>query len=72
MGRWDRRVPGLVTAVAAGSITIQATVGSIHSSTYPLTISSPVVSLTNVTLATTGGVTCRLALGGDESAGGYV
>ncbi len=54
--------PGLVTAVAAGSVTIQATVGSVHSSTYGLTISAPTVSLTNVTVATTGGVT-SLGLG---------
>jgi hypothetical protein len=54
--------PGLVTAVAPGSVTIQATVGSIHSGTYGLTISAPSVSLTNVTVATAGGVT-SLALG---------
>ena len=54
--------PGLVTAVAPGSVTIQATVGSVHSGTYGLTISAPTVSLTNVTVATTGGVT-SLALG---------
>jgi hypothetical protein len=49
--------PGSVTAVAPGSLTIQATVGSLHSSTYGLTIDAPSVSLSNVTLASTGGVT---------------
>jgi hypothetical protein len=55
--------PGLVRAVAAGPVTLQATVGSVYSSTYSLTIQAPSVSLVNVTLATTGGIT-SLALGG--------
>jgi hypothetical protein len=54
---------GLVTAVAAGSVTLQATVGSVYSSTYGLTIQAPSVSLVSVTLATTGGITA-LASGG--------
>jgi hypothetical protein len=49
--------PGLVTAVGAGAPSIQAYVGAIQSAAYGLTISSPAVTLTAVSLATTGGVT---------------
>jgi hypothetical protein len=54
---------GLVTAVGAGPVTLQATVGSVYSSTYSLTVQAASVSLVNVSLATTGGIT-SLALGG--------
>jgi hypothetical protein len=57
--------PGLVTAIAAGSVTIQATVGSIHSSTFGLTANAVSVSLTNLTLGTTNGV-ISLGLGANN------
>jgi uncharacterized protein YjdB len=53
---------GLVTAVAPGSDSIQAMVGAVSSSTWGLTISNPSVTLSNISLATTGGVT-SIALG---------
>ncbi len=49
--------PGLVTAVAAGALTIQATIGSAVTPAFGLTISSPTVTLAGLYLATTGGVT---------------
>ena len=49
--------PGLATAVAVGSPNIQAYVGSVHLNEWVLYISNPPVSLTGVSLATTGGVT---------------
>jgi trimeric autotransporter adhesin len=49
--------PGLATAVAAGSPNIQAYVGSVHLNEWVLYISNPPVSLTGVSLATTGGAT---------------
>ena len=49
--------PGLATAVATGSPNIQAYVGTVHLNEWVLYISSPPVSLTGVSLATTGGVT---------------
>jgi hypothetical protein len=48
--------PGLVTAIAAGTPTISANVGSVVTPTFSLTISPPSVSLTGISLATTGGV----------------
>jgi Bacterial Ig-like domain (group 2) len=48
---------GLVTAVAPGSDSIQATIGGVSSSTWGLTISNPPVTLSNISLATTGSVT---------------
>lgn len=48
---------GLVTAVAPGSDSIQATIGGVYSSTWGLTISNAPVTLSNISLATTGGVT---------------
>jgi Chitobiase/beta-hexosaminidase C-terminal domain/Bacterial Ig-like domain (group 2) len=50
--------PGLATAVAAGSPTIQANVGAaVTTPTFGLTISNPAVTLTSLSLATTGGIT---------------
>jgi Bacterial Ig-like domain (group 2) len=49
--------PGLATAVGAGSPNIQAYVGAVHLNEWVLYISNPTVSLTGVSLATTGGVT---------------
>jgi uncharacterized protein YjdB len=50
--------PGLVTAVAAGAASITATIGAgTTSSAYPITVSSPAVTLTGVSLSLTGGVT---------------
>jgi hypothetical protein len=49
---------GLATAVGAGSPTITATIdGSVSTPAFGLTISNPAVTLTGVSLATTGGVT---------------
>jgi Chitobiase/beta-hexosaminidase C-terminal domain len=49
---------GLVTAVAAGTPGITAAInGGIRSSAYSVTVTSPAVALTGVSLATTGGVT---------------
>ena len=56
--------PGLATAVRAGSVSISATVnGSVVSAAYILTVQAPSVSLTNVSLVTTGGAT-SLGVGG--------
>jgi hypothetical protein len=49
--------PGLVTAQAAGTASISATVGSLSSAAFALTTSNPAVTLTGISLATTGGVT---------------
>jgi len=49
--------PGLVTARAAGTASISATVGSLSSAAFALTTSNPAVTLTGISLATTGGVT---------------
>jgi hypothetical protein len=49
--------PGLATAVAAGSPNIQAYVGTVHLNEWVLYISNPPVTLTGLSLATTGGVT---------------
>ncbi len=50
--------PGLVTAVAAGTPSITATIGTgLSSSAYPITINNPLVTLTGVSLSLTGGVT---------------
>jgi len=49
--------PGLATAVGAGSPNIQAYVGAVHLNEWVLYISNPTISLTGVSLATTGGVT---------------
>jgi Chitobiase/beta-hexosaminidase C-terminal domain/Bacterial Ig-like domain (group 2) len=57
---------GLATAVAAGTPNITATVnGSVVSSAYGLTISAASVSLSNVSVETTGGVS-SLAIGGSN------
>jgi uncharacterized protein YjdB len=55
--------PGLATAVGLGSPQIQATIGSKHSSPWVLTINAATVTLTNVSLASAGGVT-GIAIGG--------
>ncbi len=49
--------PGLVTAVATGTPSITAKIGSVSSSAYPITVSNPVVTLTGVSISLTGGVT---------------
>jgi hypothetical protein len=50
--------PGLVTAVAPGTPSITATIGTgPTSSAYPITINNPPVNLTGVSLSLTGGVT---------------
>ncbi len=50
--------PGLVTAVAPGTPSITATIGAgTTSSPYPITVNSPAVTLTGVSLSLTGGVT---------------
>ncbi len=49
--------PGLAGAVGVGSPNIQAYVGAVHLNEWVLYISAPAVSLTGVSLATTGGVT---------------
>ncbi len=50
--------PGLVTAVAAGTPSITAKIGtSITSSAYPITVNNPPVTLTGVSLSLTGGIT---------------
>jgi hypothetical protein len=49
--------PGLATAIAAGSPNIQAYVGAVHLNEWVLDISNPAVSLTGLSIATTGGVT---------------
>lgn len=50
--------PGLVTAIAAGTPSITAVIGtSTTSSAYPITINNPPVILTGVSLSLTGGVT---------------
>ena len=49
--------PGLVTAVAAGTPNISANIGSLVSSAFPLTVDTPSVTLTALSLATTNGVT---------------
>ena len=57
VGAVDSGGPGLVTAVAAGSPNIQAYVGTVHLNEWVLYVSNPAVSLTGLSLATTGGVT---------------
>jgi hypothetical protein len=54
---------GLANAVAVGSPQIQATIGTKHSSPWVLTINAATVTLTNVSLMSTGGVT-GVAIGG--------
>ncbi len=49
--------PGLVRAVAAGMPSISAAIGSLSSAAFALTLSNPTVTLTGISLATTGGVT---------------
>jgi hypothetical protein len=50
--------PGLASAVAAGSVNITSAVNhTVVTPNYPLTINSVAVTLTGVSLATTGGVT---------------
>jgi hypothetical protein len=49
--------PGLATAVGAGTPYIQAHVGTVALNQWNLTVTAPTVSLTGVSLATTGGVT---------------
>ena len=49
--------PGLATAVAPGTASIQATVGSLVSSAYGLTVANAAVTLTGISLATTAGIT---------------
>jgi hypothetical protein len=50
--------PGLVTAVAAGTPSITAVINNAMNSTaFPITVTSPVVTLTGVSLSLTGGVT---------------
>ena len=49
--------PGLVTAVATGTPSITAKIGSVSSSAYPITVSNPVVTLTGVSISLTGGIT---------------
>jgi hypothetical protein len=49
--------PGLATAVGAGTPYIKAYVGSVGLNQWDLTVTSPAVSLTGVSLTTTGGVT---------------
>jgi hypothetical protein len=50
--------PGLVTAVAAGTPSITARIsGLITSTAYPITVTSPAVTLTGISLSTTSGVT---------------
>jgi hypothetical protein len=49
--------PGLVTAVATGTPSMTANVGTHLSSAFALTIATPAVTLTGVTITTTGGVT---------------
>jgi uncharacterized protein YjdB len=50
--------PGLVTAVAPGTPSITATIGvGTTSSPYPITVSSPAVTFTGISLSLTGGVT---------------
>ena len=50
--------PGLVTAVAAGTPSITAKIaGLITSTAYPITVTSPAVTLTGISLSTTSGVT---------------
>ena len=48
---------GLATGVAVGNPTVQATLGSIHSSPFGITINAAAVTLTNVSITTTSGVT---------------
>ena len=48
---------GLATAVAAGPVNITAVIGALTSSAFALTVSAPAVSLSGLSLATTGGVT---------------
>ncbi len=50
--------PGLASAVAAGSVNLTAAANhTVVTPNYPLTVNSAAVSLTGVSLATTGGVT---------------
>jgi hypothetical protein len=49
--------PGLATAVGTGTPYIKAYVGSVGLNQWDLTVTAPAVSLTGVSLATTGGVT---------------
>jgi hypothetical protein len=49
--------PGLASAVAAGTPYIKAYVGTVGLNQWDLTVSAPTVTLTGVSLATTGGVT---------------
>jgi Chitobiase/beta-hexosaminidase C-terminal domain/Bacterial Ig-like domain (group 2) len=50
-------VNGLATAVAAGAVNITSLIGSVTSSPFGLTVTIPAVTLTGLSLATTGGVT---------------
>ena len=49
--------PGLATAVGTGTPYMKAYVGSVGLNQWDLTVTAPAVSLTGVSLATTGGVT---------------
>jgi Chitobiase/beta-hexosaminidase C-terminal domain len=49
--------PGLGTAVAAGSATVQAQVGSVTSSAFAVTVTNVAVTLTGVSLGTASGAT---------------
>jgi Chitobiase/beta-hexosaminidase C-terminal domain/Bacterial Ig-like domain (group 2) len=49
--------PGLATAIAPGTPSIQANVGSVVAPAFNLTISAPAVNLTGISIATSGGVT---------------
>ena len=58
IGNVGTSTPGLATAITAGSANAQATIdGSLMSNPWTVTVSSPTVNLTGITLATTGGVT---------------
>jgi hypothetical protein len=49
---------GLLTGVSAGTTNVTAVInGVLTSSSYPVTVTAPLVALTGVSLATTGGVT---------------
>ena len=54
---------GLATGVAIGNPQVQATIGSTHSSPFGLTINAAAVTLTNVSITATSGVT-GIATGG--------
>ncbi|MGB8534814.1 MAG: hypothetical protein WCD57_00250 [Acidobacteriaceae bacterium] len=50
--------PGLVTSVSAGTPSITAVISTgLNSTAFPITVTNPSVTLTGITLATTGGVT---------------